>query len=207
MTASDASLAGNPLLTQWATPFGLPPFESVAPEHYKPAFDAALAEQQKQIAAIAEDADEPSFTNTIEALEKSGQALKKVGGVFFNLAGSHTNDAIQEVERELAPQEAKHWNRILMDEAMFSRIDALHRRRDELGLRLNRASLQLTRATLITANTRYRQRSPRLPRRPHYASNNNRSTIVCAACGLARRCTLACMIASRCGSARSWSIL
>ena len=134
MTASDASLAGNPLLTQWATPFGLPPFESIAPEHYKPAFDAALAEQQKQIAAIAEDADEPSFANTIEALEKSGQALKKVGGVFFNLAGSHTNDAIQAVEREMAPILAKHRNSIFMNEALYRRVAALYEKRDSLGL-------------------------------------------------------------------------
>ncbi|EIM27105.1 M3 family metallopeptidase [Microvirga lotononidis] len=134
MTVSDAALAGNPLLTPWKTPVGLPPFEDIAPEHYKPAFDAALAEQQKQIAVIAENAEEPSFANTIEALEKSGQALKKVGGVFFNLAGSHTNDAIQAVEREMAPILAKHRNSIFMNEALFRRVAALYERRAGLGL-------------------------------------------------------------------------
>ncbi|MBL0403424.1 M3 family metallopeptidase [Microvirga aerilata] len=134
MTASDAALSGNPLLGQWTGPFGLPPFESIAPEHYKPAFDRALAEQQAQIAAIASDAGAPTFANTIEALERSGQTLKKVGGVFFNLAGSHTNDAIQAVEREMAPILAKHRNSIFMNEALYRRVEALYRDRESLGL-------------------------------------------------------------------------
>ena len=134
MTASDAALAGNPLLTSWTTPFGLPPFESIAPEHYKPAFDTALAEQQAEIAAIADNAEAPTFANTIEALETSGRTLKKVGGVFFNLAGSHTNDAIQAVEREMAPLLAKHRNSIFMNEALYKRVAALYDKRDSLGL-------------------------------------------------------------------------
>ncbi len=134
MTASDAALAGNPLLTQWTTPFGLPPFESIAPEHFRPAFDTALAEQQAQIAAIAESPEAPTFANTIEALERSGQTLKKVGGVFFNLAGSHTNDAIQAIEREMAPILAKHRNSIFMNEALYRRVAALYEQRESLGL-------------------------------------------------------------------------
>ncbi|MFC1457485.1 M3 family metallopeptidase [Microvirga arabica] len=134
MTASDAALAGNPLLTPWTTPFGLPPFESIAPEHYRPAFDTALAEQQTQIAAIAESTDAPTFANTIEALERSGRTLKTVGGVFFNLAGSHTNDALQAIEREMAPVLAKHRNSIFMNEALYRRVAALYEKRESLGL-------------------------------------------------------------------------
>jgi peptidyl-dipeptidase Dcp len=134
MTASDAALSGNPLLGQWTGPFGLPPFESIAPEHYKPAFDQALAEQQRQISAIAESGEPPTFANTIEALERSGQTLKKVGGVFFNLAGSHTNDAIQAVEREMAPVLAKHRNSIFMNDALYRRVEALYQSRESLGL-------------------------------------------------------------------------
>jgi peptidyl-dipeptidase Dcp len=133
MTVSDAALAGNPLLTQWTTPFGLPPFESIAPEHYRPAFDTALAEQQAQIGAIAESTEAPTFTNTIEALELSGRTLKKVGGVFFNLAGSHTNDALQAIEREMAPILAKHRNSIFMNEALYRRVAALYDKRESLG--------------------------------------------------------------------------
>ncbi|MDP8918331.1 MAG: M3 family metallopeptidase, partial [Pseudomonadota bacterium] len=134
MTVSDAALPGNPLLGQWTGPFGLPPFESIAPEHYKPAFDQALAEQQTQIAALADSPEPPTFANTIEALERSGQTLKKVGGVFFNLAGSHTNDAIQAVEREMAPVLAKHRNSIFMNDALYRRVEALYQNRESLGL-------------------------------------------------------------------------
>ncbi|MEE1656122.1 M3 family metallopeptidase [Microvirga sp. CF3062] len=134
MTASDAALAGNPLLTQWSTPFGLPLFESIVPEHYRPAFDTALAEQQTQVAAIAESTETPTFVNTIEALERSGRTLKKVGGVFFNLAGSHTNDAIQAIEREMAPILAKHRNSIFMNEALYKRVATLYDKRESLGL-------------------------------------------------------------------------
>ena len=134
MTASDATLSANPLLGPWTGPFGLPPFESIAPEHYRPAFDTALAEQQGEIAAIANSPEEPSFPNTVEALERSGLRLKRVGGVFFNLAGSHTNDALQAIERDMAPVLAKHRNSIFMNEALFRRVAALYDRRDSLGL-------------------------------------------------------------------------
>src|SRR5262249_18582528 len=104
------------------------------PEHFQEAFARAFAAHEAEVAAIAAEGAEPSFANTIEALEKSGKALGRVSDVFHALAGAHTNDAILAVERELAPLEAKHWNRILMNEALFRRIDALHRRHDRLGL-------------------------------------------------------------------------
>jgi peptidyl-dipeptidase Dcp len=134
MTAFDATLSGNPLLNPWSGPSGLPPFESIAPDHYRPAFDNALAEQRAEIAGIADSAEAPTFANTIEALERSGQTLKRVGAVFFNLAGSHTNEAIQAVEREMAPILAKHRNSIFMNEALFRRVDALHAQGAALGL-------------------------------------------------------------------------
>ncbi|MET0527894.1 MAG: peptidase M3, partial [Microvirga sp.] len=133
MTASSAHSA-NPLLSPWSTPFGLPPFESITPEHYRPAFDSALAEQQDEIKAIAERAEAPSFSNTIEALERSGASLKRVGGVFFNLSGSHTNEAIQAIERDLAPVLAKHRNSIFMNEALYKRVADLYEKREGLGL-------------------------------------------------------------------------
>ncbi|MDQ4136401.1 MAG: M3 family metallopeptidase, partial [Pseudomonadota bacterium] len=86
------------------------------------------------IDAIAADPAEPSFDNTIAALETSGTALKKVSAVFYNLTGSHTNEALQGIEREMAPVMAQHRNAIFMNEALFRRVDALLRRRDELGL-------------------------------------------------------------------------
>ena len=133
--ASDA----NPLLEDWVGRFGVPPFDRIRPDHFLPAFARAFAAHEAEVAAIAVDPSEPTFANTIVALETAGDALTRVGGVFHLLAGAHTNDAIQEVERELSPLEAKHWNRILMDEALFRRIDALHRRRHQLGLTAEQA--------------------------------------------------------------------
>jgi len=124
----------NPLLAEWTGPFGVPPFERIVPEYFAPAFAHAFAAHEAEIAAIAGNPAEPTFANTIEAMELSGAALTRVENLFHVLAGAHTNDAILAIERDLAPLEAKHWNRILMDEALFRRIDALHRRCDALGL-------------------------------------------------------------------------
>jgi peptidyl-dipeptidase Dcp len=134
MTAAQSPLSANPLLGEWSTPHGIPPFEAIAPEHFRPAFEAALDQQRGEIERIAGDAGEPTFDNTLAALERSGRRLKRVGGVFFNLAGSHTNDALQAIERELAPVLAKHRNAIFMNEALFRRVDALYGRRDEIDL-------------------------------------------------------------------------
>ncbi len=130
-----AQAAGeNPLLEDGSSPFGVPPFERIRPEHFPPAFARAFAAHEAEVAAIAADPSEPTFANTIAALETAGDDLTRVGSVFHVLAGAHTNDAILAIERELAPQEARHWNRILLDEGLFRRIDALHRRRERLGL-------------------------------------------------------------------------
>ena len=117
----------NPLLEDWTGPFGVPPFGRIEPRHFPPAFARAFAAHAAEVKAIAADPAEPTFANTIAALEKAGDALMRVSSVFHLLAGAHTNDAIQAIERELAPQEAKHWNSILMNEALFRRIDRLHR--------------------------------------------------------------------------------
>ena len=115
----------NPLLDDWTTPFGLPPFDRIRPEHFRPAFDAAFAAHRAEIDAIAGNPEPPTFVNTIDALELSGQSLSRVGGVFWNLAGSHTNAEIQAIEREISPVAAKHYSDIGMNAALFARIDAL----------------------------------------------------------------------------------
>ena len=117
----------NPLLQDWSGPFGVPPFHRIEPEHFRSAFAHAFAEHQAEVAAIAADPAAPSFANTIEAFERSGDALTRVENVFYALSGAHTNDAILAIEREIAPLSAKHWDKIRMDEALFRRIDTLHR--------------------------------------------------------------------------------
>ena len=148
-----ASEAGdNPLLAEWGGPFGVAAFGRIKPEHFRSAFARAFAAHAAEVAAIAGNADAPTFANTIDALESSGEALTRAVDVFDLLAGAHTNDAILAVERELAPFKAKHWDRILMDEALFGRIDTLYRTRERLALSaeqrrvLERYHLKFTRA-------------------------------------------------------------
>src|ERR1700753_846340 len=109
----------NPFFETWTTPFGAPPFDCITPEHFRPAYDRALAEHAAEIAAIADDPAGPNFENTIVALEDSGQLLRKVEAVFWNLAGSHTNDALQEIERDISPVLAKHWNAVYLNAKLF----------------------------------------------------------------------------------------
>ena len=84
----------NPFFTAWPTPFGVPPFERIRPEHFSPAFERAFAEHETEVKTISENPAPPSFDNTIGALELSGQALARVNDVFDALAGAHTNDAL-----------------------------------------------------------------------------------------------------------------
>ena len=124
----------NPLLTDWTTPFAIPPFAEIEAAHYRPAFDAALAEDRAEVNAIADNADEPTFANTIEALELSGKRLNQVAAVFFNLAGSNTNAALQDIARWIAPVLSGHSSETTMNAKLFARVDNLYMRRARLCL-------------------------------------------------------------------------
>jgi peptidyl-dipeptidase Dcp len=126
--------ASNPLLQPWNTVHGLPPFAQVRPEHFAPAFDAGLAEHLADIESIAGNRAAPSFDNTIAALDKSGRTLDRVVSLFYNLTASETSQALQAVERDMAPLLAAHHNRIHSHAALFARIDALHEQRGILNL-------------------------------------------------------------------------
>ncbi|MES2967178.1 MAG: M3 family metallopeptidase [Pseudomonadota bacterium] len=124
----------NPLLTQWETPFGLPPFAQIGDADFGPAFDAALAEARANIAAIADSVDAPTFDNTIAALELAEGALDRVSGVFYNLAGADSTDAREALMRDLAPKMSAFSSEVTNNQALFSRIDTLWQGRDALGL-------------------------------------------------------------------------
>src|SRR5262245_65844924 len=94
----DSSQISNPLLTKWTAPFELPPFLSIRPGHFRPSFDRALADHRAEIDAIAGNPAEPSFDNTIVALEASGRELEGVTNLFFVLAGADTSDEVEAVE-------------------------------------------------------------------------------------------------------------
>lgn len=131
--------AQNPLLAPWSGPFGLPPFATIAPEHFRPAFDRALAAHRAEIEAIAAGAQPPDFENTIVALELSGRDLERVANIFFVLAGADTGDAIEAIERDMSPLLARHSNALYLNRALYARIADLYRRRDRLGLNAEQA--------------------------------------------------------------------
>ncbi|HSC00320.1 MAG TPA: M3 family metallopeptidase [Burkholderiaceae bacterium] len=124
----------NPLLAPWDAPFGLPPFDLVRPEHFMPAFERAMREHRDELARIAAQPDAPTFDNTLVAFDASGRLLSRVEGLFYDLAASATNDALQAVQRDMAAPLAAHWSSVYMDAALFERVDALHARRDGLAL-------------------------------------------------------------------------
>jgi peptidyl-dipeptidase Dcp len=127
-------MSENPFSEIWTTPFGLPPFDRIRPEHFPPAFDRAMAEYDAEIAAITGSAAAPTFANTIEALERSGHLLDRVSRVFFNLESSETNDALEAIARDYAPKLAQHQTQVALDQALFGRIAELYARRETLGL-------------------------------------------------------------------------
>src|SRR5260370_18477468 len=127
-------MTNNPFFEAWDTPFELPPFERITPEHFPPAFDRGMAEQAAEIAAIAGSTEPAGFANTIEALERSGALLRRVGRVFNNLTSSATNPALDAIDRDYAPKLAAHRIKIMLDPDLFTRIDALWHDRDKLGL-------------------------------------------------------------------------
>ena len=133
--------AANPLLEPWTAPYGLPPFGRIGPAHFAPALEAAMREHRVEIAAIAANREPPTFANTVAALDASGRSYRRIASVFHNLAASETSPGLQAAERELAPKLAAHEHAILLDEALFGRIDALHARRDALALEAEERAL------------------------------------------------------------------
>ena len=126
--------ADNPFSeAAWGTPAELPPFERIRPEHYLPAFDAALAAHDAEIAAIAGDEAAPSFAITVAAMERAGLALDRVAGVFYNLTGSHTNPELQAIERTIGPKLSRHGSAIYLNPELWARISAVDADAEGLG--------------------------------------------------------------------------
>lgn len=115
-------------------PYQWPPFDRIEEADFLPGFEAGMRAQLAEIDAIAHDRDEPSFANTIVAMERSGRQLDRVASVFFHLASSHASDEIRKIQSEIAPRLSAHRDAILLDPALFARVQSLHRRRDELAL-------------------------------------------------------------------------
>ncbi|MES5485367.1 M3 family metallopeptidase [Bradyrhizobium sp. INPA03-11B] len=134
MSETSAEAIANPLLKAWQTPLETPPFAEIKPEHFLPAFEQAFADHSAEVAAITHDPALPDFDNTITALERSGKLLSKVSAVFYDLVSAHSNPAILEIDKEVSPRMARHWNPIMMNAVLFGRIAMLHEKRASLGL-------------------------------------------------------------------------
>lgn len=116
----------NPFLTEFNTPYGTPPFDKIKVEHYEPAFLAGIEQQNKEIKAIVENTAEPTFENTIVALDNSGEILARVSGVFFALTEADTNDELAALEAKIAPMLSEHNDNIYLNQDLYKRVAALH---------------------------------------------------------------------------------
>ena len=124
----------NPFAAESTLPFHAPPFDKIKTSDFQPAIEQGMAAQLKEVEAIANSADAPTFENTIVAIERTGQMLVRASSTFFNLTGSATNDSLQAIKEDLAPKLAAHGDAISLDPKLFVRIKALYDQRTTLGL-------------------------------------------------------------------------
>jgi len=131
---SDKKTAENPFFTAWETPYGVPPFDRIAPEHFMPAFERAMSLHDAEIDAIVSNRDEPTFENVIAAYDRSGLELERVGSVFGMLCEAESSEALRALQEEAMPRLAAHADKVGMDERLFAKVKAVYDRRAEFGL-------------------------------------------------------------------------
>lgn len=124
----------NPFYTEWDTPFAIPPFSEIKEEHYMPAMREGILQHQSEIDVIAGSAEEPTFENTILAVEYSGELLDRVTEVFFSLNSAVTNEQMQTIAKEAAPLLSEHQDNIILNDKLFQRVKAVHDKRLSLAL-------------------------------------------------------------------------
>jgi len=131
----------NPFFTEWTTPFGVPPFGEIKEEHYLPAFKEGIARRRAEVDAIVATPNAPSFANTIEALEGTGELLAKVRPVFFALLDAESTSGMQELAKEIAPMMTAQRDDVLLNEALFGRVKAVWETRDTIQLTAEQQTL------------------------------------------------------------------
>ena len=124
----------NPLLTESSAPFGAPQFDKIENEHYLPAFEAGIAEAKAEIDAIIANEDEPTFENTIEAMEYAGETLNKVAGIFYNLMEANTNEQMQTIAEQISPMLTEYEMYVSLNPVLFEKVKSVYEKRNELGL-------------------------------------------------------------------------
>ena len=131
----------NPFLTEWDTPFGTPPFDKIKEDNYLPAFEEGFKQQSEEIEAIITNSEDPTFANTIEALDQSGSLLRKVDRVFSAMTEAMNSDKLQEISKMVAPQKTKHSDDINLNENLFVKVKAVYDKKDELSLNTEQEKL------------------------------------------------------------------
>jgi peptidyl-dipeptidase Dcp len=124
----------NPFFTEYTTPFKVPPFDQIKLEHFMPAIDEGILQQEAEIKAIVENTEEPSFENTIIPYDNSGELLSKVNFVFGPLNSATTSDEMQAIAREMSPKTTRHRDNISLNPVLFQRIKAVYEKRNNSGL-------------------------------------------------------------------------
>jgi peptidyl-dipeptidase Dcp len=133
--------ASNPFFKPYDTYFGIPDFDKIKPEHYLPAFKAGIAQNKAEIQAIINNPQAPTFANTIEAMEFSGDLTSKVASVFYNLTGADTNDELQVISKEVSPMLSAAGDDILLNDKLFQKVKTVYDQRKELNLNTAQAKL------------------------------------------------------------------
>lgn len=116
----------NPLLAEWNTPFEVPPFDKIQNSHFKPAILEGIKDHQKDIQAIVDSKEQPTFENVIVAIDNSGETLSKVTTVLYNLTSANTNDELQKLSQEMAPALSEHNDNIYLNDALFQKVKAVY---------------------------------------------------------------------------------
>ncbi|MBR6441503.1 MAG: M3 family metallopeptidase [Bacteroidales bacterium] len=124
----------NPFFTAWDTPYGIPDFQKIKPEHYMPAFEEGMKRQKAEIDSIVNNPEAPTFENTVEAYEYSGQLLNEVASVFFNLSECENSDEMEAIAEDVTPKLSAHGDDIALNAKLFERIKAVYDQRESLGL-------------------------------------------------------------------------
>lgn len=131
----------NPLLGEFKTPHETAPFTEIRNEHFLPAFREAIKTGEAEVKAIADNQSEPTFKNTVEALDRAGKLLGRTAGIFFNLVSAETSDELQQIAQEVSPLLTKFQNDITLNPVLFERIKMVYNKKDELNLNAEQQTL------------------------------------------------------------------
>ena len=139
--SSNGAKEQNPFFEKWDTPYGVPPFDRICSYHYEPAFERAIMLHNEEIAAIVANEAEPTFENTIAAMDRAGQMLSDVANVFSMMCAAETNDELQALEAKIMPQLTVHGDAILLNDALFERVKKVYEQRDSANLEADQLRL------------------------------------------------------------------